>query len=288
MEPHVQLMRPLNSAMGALAVIAGALVAAGPGLLASSALTAVALAAAVAFLYTGAGNTLNDYYDRYSDRVNHPRRPLPSRRMRAESARKFSIALFASGMMGAMFIGFPQPNLMCIFIAVLNSLLLAGYEMRLKRSGFLGNLTVSWLTASLFLFGGAAAQLAVPPSLFPPSVLALSLLAFLASVGREIIKGMEDVKGDRDRRTLPRVLGIRTSGYLAGFWTLLAVGFSTIPVYPLGVFRPEYYLPPVVLADGIFIYSVLVVFRNPGMASQTTKLAMLVALVAFLAGALVP
>ena len=56
----------------------------------------------------------------------------------------------------------------------------------------------------------------------------------------------------------------------------------------MGVFRPEYYLPPVVLADGIFIYSVLVVFRNPGMASQTTKLAMLVALVAFLAGALVP
>jgi 4-hydroxybenzoate polyprenyltransferase len=81
---------------------------------------------------------------------------------------------------------------------------------------------------------------------------------------------------------------LRISGYLAGFWICLAIGLSAIPVFPLGVFRPEYYLPPVVLADGIFIYSVLVVFRNPGMASQTTKLAMLVALVAFLAGALVP
>lgn len=268
--------------------MAGALVAAGPALLASGTLTAVAVAAAVAFLYTGAGNTLNDYYDRYSDRVNHPRRPIPSRRILAESARRSSIALFAAGMIGALFIGFLHPNIVCIFIAVVNSILLAGYEMRLKRSGFLGNMTVSWLTASLFLFGGAAAQPSVPPSIFPPPVLALSLLAFLASVGREIIKGMEDVKGDRDRRTIPRVLGLRISGYLAGFWICLAIGLSAIPVFPLGVFRPEYYLPPVVLADGIFIYSVLVVFRNPGMASQTTKLAMLVALVAFLAGALVP
>ena len=288
MEPHVQLMRPLNSAMSAVAVFAGALVAAGPPVLSSGGLTAVAVAAGVAFLYTAGGNTLNDYRDRRTDRINHPRRPIPSRRISAESARKFSIALFSAGMMGALFIGYPRPNALCILLALLNCLLLVGYEMRLKSWGFPGNLTVSWLTASLFLFGGAATQAGVPQSVFPPPVLALALLAFLASVGREIIKGIEDVEGDRDRLTLPRVLGTRRSGHVASLWILLAVGFSGIPVFPLGIFRPQYYLPMVALADGMFIYSVLVLFRNPGRASQAAKLAMLLALAAFLAGALVP
>ena len=288
MEPHAQLMRPLNSAMGAVAVIAGALVAAGPPLLSSGAMAAVALAAAVAFLYTAGGNALNDYRDRRTDRVNHPRRPIPSRRIGAESARRFSIGLFAAGAVAALFIGYPRPNGLCILVAAVNCLLLAGYEMRLKSWGFPGNLTVSWLTASLFLFGGAATQDSIPPTVFPAPVLALALLAFLSSVGREIIKGIEDVRGDRDRMTLPRVMGTRKSGYVAAVWILLAVGFSGIPVFPLGMFPPQYYLPLVALADGMFIYSVLVLFGNPGRASQAAKLAMLVALAAFLVGALVP
>ena len=288
MEPHVQLMRPLNSAMGACAVVVGALVAAGPSLRSSGSLTAVVLAAVVAFLYTAGGNTLNDYRDIRTDRINHPRRPIPSRRIGAESARKFSIALFSAGMIAALFIGFPRPNVVCILVAMLNCLLLVGYEMRLKSWGFPGNLTVSWLTASLFLFGGAATQDSVPQSVFPPSVLALALLAFLASVGREIIKGIEDAEGDRDRTTLPRVLGIRRSGQLAALWILLAVGFSGIPVFPLEIFGPWLYLPIVAAADGMFIYCVFVLFRNPQKASQAAKLAMLVALAAFLVGALVP
>ena len=288
MEPHLQLMRPLNSAMGAVAVFVGALVAAGPSLLSSDAALAVAIAAAVAFLYTAGGNALNDYRDRLTDRLNHPRRPIPSRRIRAEEARRFSIALFSVGMMAALFIGYPRPNGLCILVAVVNCILLVGYEMRLKMWGFPGNLTVSWLTASLFLFGGAATQDSIPPTIFPAPVLALALLAFLASVGREIIKGIEDVKGDRDRMTLPRVLGTRRSGHVASLWILLAVGFSCIPVFPLGIFGPQYYLPIVALADGMFIYSVLVLFGNPGKASQAAKLAMLVALAAFMAGALVP
>jgi len=64
------------------------------------------------------------------------------------------------------------------------------------------------------------------------------------------------------------------------------VALSPLPVYPLGIFRPEWYLPPVLLADAMFIYSVWVVFRNPGRASRAAKLAMLFALAAFLLGAL--
>jgi geranylgeranylglycerol-phosphate geranylgeranyltransferase len=207
MEPHIELLRPLNAVMGGVAVGVGALVASGPPLLDSGALPGVGLAMLVAALYTGAGNALNDYCDRSTDRVNHPGRPIPSRRIRPEPARRFSIAVFAAGMLIALFIGYPRLNWLTLGMAALNSFLLAAYEMKLKSRGFSGNITVSWLTASLFLFGGAAAATATGPSVFPAPVLAMALLAFLASVGREIIKGIEDFEGDRDRRTLPRLIG---------------------------------------------------------------------------------
>jgi len=286
MEPRIELLRPLNSVMGGVAVGVGALVAAGLPLLRSGALLDVGLAMLVAALYTGAGNALNDYCDRFTDRVNHPKRPIPSGRIRPEPARKFSVAVFAAGMLLALPIGFPRFNWLTLGIAVLNSFLLAAYELRLKRRGFSGNLTVSWLTASLFLFGGAAAVPSPGPTLFPAPVLVLALLAFLASVGREIIKGIEDVEGDRDRRTLPRIVGPAPAGRIAGLWTGLAVALSPLPVFPLSMFRPELYLPVVLLADAMFIYSVWVVFRNPGRASRAAKLAMLLALAAFLLGAL--
>jgi len=286
MEPRIELLRPLNAVMGGVAVGTGALVAAGLPLLQSGALRDVGLAMLVASLYTGAGNALNDYYDRRTDRVNHPKRPIPSKRIRPESARKFSVAVFAAGMLIALFIGFPRLNWLTLGLAALNSVLLAGYEMRLKSRGFAGNLTVSWLTASLFLFGGAAAVPSPGAMIFPAPVLVLALLAFLSSVGREIIKGIEDVEGDRDRRTLPRLVGPATAGRIAGLWTALAVVLSPLPVIPLGMFRPEAYLPLVLAADAMFIYSVWIVFRNPGRASRAAKLAMLLALIAFLLGAL--
>ncbi len=286
MHPRLELLRPLNSVMGGVAVGVGALVAAGPHLPGPGTLRDVGLAMLVAALYTGAGNTLNDYYDRRTDRVNHPGRPIPSRRIRPGSARRFSVGLFTAGMLLALFIGFPRLNWITLGLAALNSLLLAAYEMRLKARGLPGNLTVSWLTASLFLFGGAAA---VPPSgqaLFPAPVLVMALLAFLASVAREIIKGIEDFEGDRDRRTLPRLIGPAPAGRIACLWTGLAVVLSPLPVLPMGIFRPEVYLPPVLAADAMFIYSGWVVFRNPGRASRAAKLAMLLALAAFLLGAL--
>lgn len=285
-EPHIELLRPLNSAMGAVAVVVGAVVASGLGLFSSPHLSGVAIAMLVAFLYIGAGNALNDYYDRFTDRVNHPERPIPANRIHPESARKFSVALFAAGMMLALFIGWPGMNWLALAIVTLNSFLLATYEMRLKVRGFVGNLTVSWLTASLFLFGGAAAAPEPGPTVFPAPVLALALLAFLSSVGREIIKGIEDVKGDWDRQTMARIVGVRTAGMIAAIWIGMAVALSPLPVFPLDIFQPQYYLPTMLLADAMFIYSVWVVFRNPSIASKATKLAMVLALAAFLLGAL--
>lgn len=286
MKAQLELIRPLNASMAALAVLVGALVATGAEALSGPGLSGVALAAAVAFLYTGAGNALNDYYDRHTDRINHPCRPIPSGRVRPEPARRISISLFASGMILAFFIGWPEINGPCLLIAAINAILLGAYEARLKRRGLAGNITISWLTASLFLFGGASSVSDRSAGTLSAPVLILSFLAFLASMGREIIKGIEDIEGDRDRSTLPRLLGPRRAGALASAWILTAVALSSVPVIPPAIFPSLIYIPPVLAADGTFIYSLFVLSRNPGLSSRLTKLAMLMALLAFLAGGL--
>jgi geranylgeranylglycerol-phosphate geranylgeranyltransferase len=272
--------------MGSVAVGVGALVASGPDLLSFSHLPGAAIAMLVAFLYIGAGNGLNDYNDRMIDCVNHPERPIPAGRIRPESAWKFSMSLWIAGMMLAFFIGWPDRNWLTISLAALNSLLLTAYEKKLKGRGFVGNLTVSWLTASLFLFGGASVMPDPKPTLFPSPVLILALLAFFSSAGREIIKDIEDVRGDRNRRTLPRLIGIRPAGKIAGLWIGMAVVLSPLPVYPLDLFPVFSYLPLVILADVFFILSIWIASRKPGTASMTTKIAMVLALAAFLLGAL--
>ncbi|MEM2869774.1 MAG: geranylgeranylglycerol-phosphate geranylgeranyltransferase [Thermoplasmata archaeon] len=286
MDSRLEIIRPLNAAMSAFAVLAGGIVAAGTDVLSSPPTFSLFVAMLVAFLYTGGGNTLNDYYDRLIDRVNHPDRPLPMKRIRPASAWRLSIFLFASGLISSFFIGWPGINHLCLLIALLNMFLLWVYEFSLKRSGLPGNLTISWLTASLFLFGGAAV---IPPGTsyeVPVQVLVLSLLAFLASMGRELIKGIEDIEGDTDRRTVPRLIGPKRAGAVASAWILLAVLLSPSPVFPMALFQPLYYIPLMVGADAIFIYSLLVLMRNPGLSSRLTKVAMLLALLAFLAGGL--
>jgi geranylgeranylglycerol-phosphate geranylgeranyltransferase len=231
------------------------------------------------FLITGAGNAINDYFDSGIDAINRPGRPIPSGRIKKESAFGFSIALFAGGIMIAHFIG--ESNIPLI-IAVINSLLLYLYAFSLKRKVFVGNLSVSYLSGSTFLFGGAAyggKGIEITIILF--------FLSMLATLAREIVKAIEDIEGDRKdgAMTLPIRIGERPSAYIASLVGLLAVGLSPVPYY-MGLFSRQY-LFAVGVADLIFIYAVLLILRNePSASSRYFKIAMFFALIAFIAGSI--
>ena len=227
------------------------------------------------FLLTGAGNAINDYFDAGIDAVNRPDRPIPSGRLKKESAYKFSIILFACGIVAAYFIG-TAPFLIALF----NSLLLYVYAFSLKRKVFVGNLSVSYLTGSTFLFGGAAYGL---KGIEATSV--LFFLSMLATLAREIVKAIEDMEGDRKDGavTLPIRIGERPSAYIASGVGILAVILSPVP-FILGLFNTSYLLF-VGIADIIFLYAVLLIMKNnPSESSKYFKVAMFFALVAFIAG----
>ncbi|MEK6978132.1 MAG: geranylgeranylglycerol-phosphate geranylgeranyltransferase [Candidatus Hydrothermarchaeota archaeon] len=272
MDPYLRILRPLNGAMAGLAVVGGAYVASGgvgwEALLASGA----------AFFICGAGNVINDYFDVDIDRVNAPSRPIPSGAIAPSSARLYALFLFALGALAAAPI---SPFVLAI--ALLNSLLLYLYAWRIKRrGGLLKGLTVSYLVASPFFFGGAAVGHPLP-------TLLLSLLAGLANVGREVVKDIEDYEGDRPyARTLPRQLGIGGAAWVAAVFVALAVALSPLP-YLLGLLGIRY-LAVVLLADMLFVYAMADFLLEAAPARATgcqrrIKGAMLLALAAFFVGA---
>ncbi len=272
--PTARLLRPLNAAMSGVAVGVGALVAVGlDG--AARQWPSVLLGALATFAFTGAGNALNDFYDRDIDRVNHPDRPIPSGRIDPRTAFDASLVLFALAIAASLFV-----NLAAFGLVLVSFVLMVSYETRFKASGWSGNLLIGWLVGSLFLFAGLCVfEGRVPPLLVAAS---LALLAGLSTVGREIVKDIEDVAGDVGRTTLPKARGVPYAGAAARACLVAAVILSALPP-ALGILSFAY-VPLVALADAVFIYAALYATRSPRRSQGAMKVAMVVALLAFLAG----
>lgn len=266
----VGLFRPGNCVMAALGALLAAVVCVGiDGL--QEYYSDVLLSMIVVAAFTAGGNALNDYFDRNIDRTAHPRRPIPSGRVSPSLAFGLSVVLFSTAQVVSLYI-----SLESVAIVAASVLVMAAYEKRLKAEGFAGNLAISWLTGALFLFGGAAVDRL-------DLAWILAALAFLATLGREIVKDIQDMEGDRGtRRTLPMRVGAHRAGVVASASYLAAVALSPAP-YLLELLAWPY-VPAVAVADGIFIYCALIHFGNPEKGQKVAKLAMLVALVAFLLG----
>ncbi len=267
MKAFWEILRPFNCIMAGVAAVIGLAIAGG-----SDPKAGLLIFFAV-FLITGAGNAINDYYDREIDAINRPLRPVPSGRILPGVAFRYSLALFALGCILAGLV-----NQICLAVAAFNSLLLFFYARNLKATPLAGNVSVAFLTGSTFLFGGAAAG--------PAGLVANQVpfwLSFLASMSREIAKDIEDMAGDRQggARTLPILAGERLSAALAAGFALAAVALSYFA--PFG----RVYLAIVAVADLFFLLSVLKISKGDAAGSQKAiKKGMAVALLAFLAGAL--
>lgn len=267
---YLKLFRLGNCAMAAFGTLLAAAACAGVDGL-SDFTVQIVLSMAVVVAFTAAGNSYNDYFDRDIDRKAHPERPIPSGIVSPYGAALVAVVLFAVAAVLSFFV-----NLWSVTIVITSIFVMVGYERFLKVEGLAGNLAISWLTGALFLFGGAAVE-----SMSLAWILAA--LAFLATLGREIVKDIQDIEGDRESRlTLPMRIGTRNSGIIGSASFVAAVGLSPFP-YLLDLLS-SWYVPVVVVADAIFIYCALIHFRSPEKGQKVAKLAMLVALIAFLVG----
>ncbi|MFH0928977.1 MAG: UbiA family prenyltransferase [Candidatus Aenigmatarchaeota archaeon] len=264
----LELTRPFNGLMSVFAVFTAALLVGFP---ISYQLIAAFL---VVFLVSGAGMVINDYFDYEIDKVNRPKRPIPSGRVSRRNALIFALVLFGIANALALLL-----NLQMFALAMFNTFVAFVYSWKLKMRLLIGNIAVSWLVASTFFFGSF-----LQGYLFPPIIIILFLLSFSANLGREIAKTIEDMKGDKKIKanTLPLVAGKNFAAWVACLFVIFSIFFSFLP-YTFSLLSLNY-LVLVLVADTAFAISCFLILISPGKAQKVMKIAMLVALVAFLFG----
>lgn len=212
----------------------------------------VMMAGLAAFLIVGGGNTLNDFFDYEIDKTNRPDRPIPSGMISRSDSLMLSATLFLVGLGLAKSI-----NRYALIIAITNTLILILYAKFSKRLLLISNLSISYLVASIFLFGAVSVSSDIngnTGSIHLATV--LFACAFLMTFTREIVKDIEDFEGDRRAysRTLPIVLGISNAKRIAIVFGLTAVVLSLVPlVHSYQTINESIYGIIIGLADVIFV-----------------------------------
>lgn len=151
-------------------------------------------------LVAAGGYSINDYYDVKIDLINKPERVVVGKTL----SRRFVLLLHTVLTVTGVLLGFLL-SWVIGGITFVSGFLLWLYSNQLKRLPFIGNFIVALLTGvSVWMVN----------LLFPPTraaILVYAVFAFFLTLIREIIKDMEDLKGDNTFgcRTLPIVWGLR-------------------------------------------------------------------------------
>ena len=274
MNPYLALTRPENMILTAIAVITGSFIAAGPEIMDFQ--IEIAICCVCSMMLVGGGNALNDYNDRETDKENHPERPIPSGSISADTASIYAQALLGSGLLILLF---TLENKMPFVIALIGILLLTAYENGLKAAGISGNITVGLMSGAVFLFAGMAVN-------DPGPTLWMFGLAVLATITREIIKDIQDLEGDRDRRTLPASIGIENSMRVAILFLLIAIGLSYTAMDQFEDVASNAYLGGITLANGTMLFGIYNAKQEDYFGGQKNiKQGMGIAMLAFIAAA---
>jgi 4-hydroxybenzoate polyprenyltransferase len=153
-------------------------------------------------MVAAAGYIINDYMDVKLDLINKPNQVIVGKSI----SRRWAMFLHFLLSAGAFFIGLSISKKIG-FAVLCCSFLLWIYSQFLKKTYLTGNILVSLLSASslliLFLFKTNELQ--------SYGIYSYAGFAFIITLIREIIKDMEDMKGDHayQSKTLPIVSGIR-------------------------------------------------------------------------------
>lgn len=187
-------------------------------------------------LIAAGGYIINDYFDIKIDAVNRPDTLIISNQITGRQAQISHIILSIIGLIMNIGVAIHIGNIFLGLITIGSIVLLWFYSTHFKRMSIIGNVLVALLTAisiaQLFFFepglypyihdGFIISSGRVNPILL---ILGISAFAFMLNWMREVIKDMEDIKGDTEEgcRTYPIVYGLK-----AATTFVLRIGFCAI------------------------------------------------------------
>ncbi len=213
----LEFSRPFTLVAPALGFASGAVTAAGAvprEPLTSELFLYPALGLTMAAVLNAASNALNQIYDLEIDRINKPRRPLPSGRLSLRDAWTFTIAAYVAALVLAWFTA-PGDRRECFWIVVIATMITVLYSVppfRTKRLGIWANVTIAIPRGVLLKVAGWSSVKTV----FGLEPWFIGAIFGLFLLGASTTKDFADMEGDARGgcRTLPIVYGVRRAAWL--------------------------------------------------------------------------
>jgi 4-hydroxybenzoate polyprenyltransferase len=168
----------------------------------------------MAAVLNAASNALNQIYDLDIDRVNKPKRPLPSGRMGMRDAWIFTLASYAVALILAWFVA-PEGRHECFWIVLIATIITVLYSVppaRTKRLGIWANLTIAVPRGVLLKVAGWSSVKTIVGA--EPWYIGAIFGLFL--LGASTTKDFADMEGDARGgcRTLPIIYGVRRAAWM--------------------------------------------------------------------------
>jgi len=274
LKAYLELIRPLNTTMTGLGIVFAVSVytkwSPNPLVLAIGFITG--------FCGTAAAMTVNDVADRSVDAINKPWKPIPSGRADPVKALTLSIALLAIAVLINTAIGPLAVAVAAVYGAV-------AFAYSFSRKHWWSQLLVPLATTAPIIYGYSVAGM---PSGYGSLVSLFSLTIFTASLGREVLKAVMDVKGDKacGYATIPIRFGIGVARKIIALLAIAAPILGVLTGILAGTTKAYYALMSI--ASILYGYSMLKAVAeidNKATLERSrryTLYSMLVGLIAFL------
>lgn len=206
---YIELSRPFTLLPPFVGFVCFALVAVGVsggiGIVNLNIVLDIVLGALAAMILNASSNVINQIFDLEIDRINKPKRPLPSGRLTIKQSVVFMTFLYIIAFALAYLVNIQY--FLIVLITALITYAYSGYPFRTKRFGILANITMAIPRGGLLVVAGWSAV----RSIFELEPWLIALVFFLYILGASTTKDFSDIEGDRKGgcRTLPIILGIK-------------------------------------------------------------------------------
>ena len=188
----------------------------------------------IPFLIVCASMAINDYYDYPADRANNRKdRPLTRNVFTRNFALYTALIMFLLGATLSVFlinVGPVQNNYWVVFFALLFIGISISYSTWLKKNGFLGKIGVASsnpaaINQAGFVVGFDKTEILVV-------IVAFGFLIFFTALGREVLKGVMDMEGDKQAgvKTISIRYGPKNAARITLLFFIIGLLFSPFPI----------------------------------------------------------
>jgi 4-hydroxybenzoate polyprenyltransferase len=241
---YLEFSRPFTLIAPALGFFSGAITAIGatpPEPWSLAVLVPPLIGSLMAAVLNAASNGLNQIYDLNIDRINKPKRPLPTNRITIRDAWTFTLIAYAVALILAWLVA-PGGRHECFWLVLVALLITYAYSappLRTKRLGIWANVTIAIPRGVLLKVAGwsAAKTIVGLEPWYIGSIFGLFLL------GATTTKDFADMEGDRRDgcRTLPIQYGVSRAAWMIS--PSFVVPFLMIPIGSwLGILTGNFWL----------------------------------------------